>query len=61
MNCCLKLKQNPKKLIIQKNSVIGLLKQKKLIIIALTSFLHEDKEFVEKLLPLWITVQFIEL
>lgn len=52
------LKQNPQK---PKNSPISLLKQKPEIILTLTSFLHEDKEFVEKLLPLWVIIQFIEL
>lgn len=28
---------------------------------ALTTFLHEDKELVEELLPLWVVIQFVEL
>lgn len=30
-------------------------------VLNLTSFLHKDEEFVEKLLPLWVIIQFIKL
>lgn len=39
------------------NSLHSLLKTLR----TLTSLLHEDKEFVQKLLPLWVIVQFIQL
>lgn len=51
------LKQNPQRLNDLNNSLHSLLN----ILITLTSFLHEDKEFVEKLLPLWVIIQFIQL
>lgn len=33
----------------------------KVVTLQLTSLLHEDKELIQKLLPLWVVVQFVKL